>query len=146
MVGRDRVDKSGTVPDVSGQLETMQRFEICCKANAWDDAKKALKLPTLLEGEALAVWLELSEAEQADYKIAKDSKLTPVAFVSMDEFHKRKLRPGEPLSIFVQDVKRLLLQAMPDLDQGTRNQLLHHQVIAGLPVHVNRQLRAMLMT
>ena len=125
--------------------EWFQRFEICCKANAWDDAKKALKLPTLLEGEALAVWLELSEAEQADYKIAKEkmnSKLTPVAFVSMDEFHKRKLRPGEPLSIFVQDVKRLLLQAMPDLDQGTRNQLLLHQVIAGLPVHVGRQLRA----
>ena len=55
--------------DAGDVREWFQRFEICCKANAWDDAKKALKLPTLLEGEALAVWLELSEAEQADYKI-----------------------------------------------------------------------------
>ena len=36
-----------------------QRFEICATANQWDGAKKALKLPTLLESEALAIWLEL---------------------------------------------------------------------------------------
>ena len=29
-----------------------------------NDGKKATKLPTLLEGEALAVWLELPEAIQ----------------------------------------------------------------------------------
>ena len=40
--------------------EWFQRFEICAAANQWDGAKKALKLPTLLEGEALAIWLELS--------------------------------------------------------------------------------------
>ena len=40
--------------------EWFKWFEICCSANDWNDATKALKLPTLLEG-ALAVWLELSE-------------------------------------------------------------------------------------
>ena len=32
---------------------------------------KALKLPALLEGEALAIWLELSDDDQKDYKEAK---------------------------------------------------------------------------
>ena len=35
------------------------------------DTMKALKLRSLLEGEALAVWMELSEAEKEDYKSAK---------------------------------------------------------------------------
>ena len=35
------------------------KIEICATANQWDGAKKALKLPTLLESEALAIWLEL---------------------------------------------------------------------------------------
>jgi len=31
------------------------RFKICCKANDWDATVQAVKLPTLLEGEALVV-------------------------------------------------------------------------------------------
>ena len=29
-----------------------QRFEICARANGWEAATKATRLPTLLEGEA----------------------------------------------------------------------------------------------
>ena len=36
----------------------------------------------------------------------------------------------------------LLLQAMPDLDTTTRDQLLLHQFVAGLPQAVSPQLRA----
>ena len=46
-------------------------FEICCKANDWNAATKAAKLPTLLEGGALAVWLELTEEDKEDYGKAK---------------------------------------------------------------------------
>ena len=59
-------------PFASGDVnEWCQRFEICSKANEWNNATMALKLPTLLEGEALAVWMELTEDEQKDYKVAK---------------------------------------------------------------------------
>ena len=65
--------------------EWSQRFEICAAANQWDGAKKALKLPTLLEGKALAIWLELSTEQKADYAVAKErliAKMAPTEFVS----------------------------------------------------------------
>ena len=42
----------------SGKItEWFTCFEICIKANERNEATQALKLPTLLEGEALASWL-----------------------------------------------------------------------------------------
>ena len=125
--------------------EWFSRYDIFCKANGRNDATKALKLPTILEGEALAVWLELSEEHQGCYATAKEENCTalmPMEFVSLDEFHRRKMRPGEALSIFVHDLKKLLEQAMLGLDKKSRNQFLLHQFLAGMPDAVSRQLRA----
>ena len=100
-------------------------------------------MPTLLEGEALAVWLELSEAEQADYKVVKEkliAKLRPAGFVLLDEFHARKLRPDESPSLFRHELKKLLERAMPGVDTATRDRLLIHQFLLGLPIGISRQL------
>jgi len=63
-------------------------------------------------------------------------------FVSLDNFHKRKLRPGEALLVFYHDLKKLLNLAMPTLEAAGQKQLLLHQLIAGLPNSVSKQLRA----
>ena len=68
--------------------------------------------------------------------------MSPVKFVSLEEFHARKLLPGESLSVFVHQLKRLLNQAMPTVDAGTKGQLLLHQFVTGLPSRVSKQLRA----
>ena len=84
-----------------------QGFEICCSANQWNDEAKARKLPTLLKGEALVTWLELSEEQKDDYKVAKEQlikKMAPTEFVSLEEFHSRKMRPGEAIALYLHDL------------------------------------------
>ena len=64
---------------------------------------KAVKLPTLLESEALAVWLDLTEEQQSDYLVTVDklkSKLVPIGFSSLEAFHTRKLQPGKAFHFF----------------------------------------------
>ena len=122
--------------------EWFQRFEICCRVKGWGNQAQALKLPTLLEGEALAVWLELSAEQEASYATAKkeiSDTIMPMEFVSLEEFHLRKLRPREALSVFVHSGKKLLDQPMPELEKNARDQLLLHQFLAGIPNAVSRQ-------
>ena len=49
-----------------------------------------LKQLTLLEGEALAVWMELSEEDKEDYAEVKKvikSKLLPTTFMALEKFN-----------------------------------------------------------
>ena len=74
--------------------DLFKRYDICCRANGWDASTKALKLLTLLEREALAVWSDLEEEQQSDYDKAKEkisNTIMPTEFVSLDEFKRRKL-------------------------------------------------------
>jgi len=57
----------------------IQRFEIYYRANDWDDEMKPKKLPMLLEGKALAVWLELTPEEQASYTTSKEKIVLRIA-------------------------------------------------------------------
>ena len=68
--------------------------------------------------------------------------MSPVQFVSIDDFHRQKLLPSESLSVFAHELKRLMDQAMPDEDAATRKQLLIHQFLTGIPDKVSKQLRA----
>ena len=88
--------------------EWFSRFEVCCCANAWCDETKALKLPTLLEGEPLSIWLEVTEEEQAVYETMKQkiiTKMAPIAFSSLQEFHNRKMLQGETVSLYLFELK-----------------------------------------
>ena len=126
-------------------VEWFRRFEVCCHANDWGNEMKAKKLPTLLEGKAIAIWFELTTEEQQSYSSAKEKiiqRIVPAHFVSLADFHKRTLRPGESLSVFSHELKRLLEQALLSADASTSKELLLHQFISGLPSSWSKQLRA----
>ena len=53
-----------------------------------------------------------------------------------------KLRPGEVLSVFMHKLRKLLGQAMPDLEALARDQLLLQQLLTGLPPAFSCQLGA----
>ena len=103
----------------------------------------ALKLPTLLEGEVLSVWLELTDEQQKDYKEAKKqlvAKMVPMGFMSLEDFHRRKLQPSDSPSVYLHDLKRLLDQALPDPKANARKQVVH-QFMSGLPTNISAQLK-----
>lgn len=90
--------------------EWFKRFEICSKTNQQNDTK-AVKLPTLLEGEVLAIWLGLSEEEQDNFSVVTEkliNAMKPTVFVSLEDFHRQKLHPSELVSVFVHNPKGLL--------------------------------------
>ena len=68
--------------------------------------------------------------------------MVPTAFVSLQEFHNRKLLPDETILLYLYELRRILEQAMAGLAKEARDQLLIHQFLAGLPEPVSRQLRA----
>ena len=72
-------------PFASGDVhEWFKQFDICCRTNGWNAATKALKFPTLLEGEALAAWSDLKEEQQSNYNTAKEkinNTMMPTDFV-----------------------------------------------------------------
>ena len=102
---------------------------------ARNDEPKDIKLPTLIKGEALAIWLELCEEEPQDYKTAKKllcKQIMSMEFISLEDFHKRLHRQGESLSVFLHDLKKLLSTAIPNLEASAQNQLQLHQLLVGL--------------
>jgi len=77
--------------DTGNASKWLQCFEICSHANGWDNDKIALILLTLLEGELLAIWLELTGDEQKDYAAMSKKiidAIKPMSFVSLEDYHK----------------------------------------------------------
>ena len=84
--------------------------------------------------------MELSEEQQRKYAIVKReicAAMMSMEFISLDGFHRRKLQLGEAISVFVHSLKKLLEQAMPDLEKPAQDK---HQFLAGVPEAVSRQL------
>ena len=68
--------------------------------------------------------------------------MMPMNFVSLDDFHHRKLRPGEAITLYAHYLRKLLTHAIPDMVAASKEPLLLHQFLTGIPESISRQLRA----
>ena len=90
--------------------------------------------------------MELNEEDKEDYaevkKVTK-SKLLPTTFTALEKFNGKLTLPSETLPLYLHDLKQLLDQAMPELPNKVREQLLLHQFLAGLPSAISKQLHSL---
>ena len=71
-----------------------------------------------------------TQDEQKNIATAKEKmiqKMAPTRFISLEKFQKRKLLPGEAISLYLHELKMLLDQAMPELAAEAQQQFLVHQ-------------------
>ena len=76
-------------------------------------------------------------------KVAKEcliTKMVPSEFISLEEFHSQMVRPGEEVTLYLYNLKRLLPQAMPELAENAHQPLLLHQFLSRLLDAISQQL------
>ena len=98
------------------------------RMDRWKNDAMVVKLPTLLEGEALAVFTEIGEDERKDYQKVRDAVKrvfhpTEAQFSVLKQFEKRQLLPGESPRMFLHSLKRFLNAAMPELEVMSKEKL-----------------------
>ena len=66
--------------------EWLSRYDICASANGWNDEANALRIPTLLEKEALAIFLDISEEDRKVYENVKQALVKALISLSRMRF------------------------------------------------------------
>ena len=135
-------------PFADGDISTwLRRFDLCCSANRWDAHDKVVRLPTLLQGRAFAVFERLTQQQTDTYdhliaalKTAFEPRTEERRRLATRQLNSRTLQTGEDLDVFVRDLERLLDRAQPGLSAELRRQQLIDRFIAGLPEVVSDQL------
>ena len=89
---------------------------------------KAVKMPTLLEGEALAAWIDLAEETKKDYETAKKQLMTyrrahADRLYALGQISRQEITTGR-------------------VRHATTYSFIMDQFIAGQPLRVSRELRA----
>lgn len=126
-----------------------KRFEVCAAANGWDNAKKLLRLPTLLRGRAWAIYDSLDEDSTDTYAHLKSALLRRLCpdteedrLAAREQLSKRKLREGrESIDEVARDLEKLLDKASPGLPVEIRDTELRYHLINSLPERIALQLK-----
>ena len=126
-----------------------KRFEVCAAANGWDDAKKLLRLPTLLKGRAWAIYDALGEGDTDTYDHLKDALLQRLSpdteedrLAARERLSRRKLQEGrESIDEVARDLEKLLDKSSPGLPTAIRDTELRYHLINSLPERIAFQLK-----
>lgn len=126
--------------------EWIVRFKICADSNGWEEAKRHTKIATFLEGEALAVYLELTDVDKEDFEkivaaLEKNFHPDTEHINTMATFNSRDLLPNETPRVYLHVLKELL--KCTDIDATAHEKLVFYRFVSGLPSDISTQIKAM---
>ena len=123
--------------------EWLTRFNICAASNGWDDTKKYAKIATFLEGEALAVYLEMDKTKDkfSDLVTELENNFHPPSeeFNVISAFNERRMLLNETPRLFLHELKKLLKSS--GIPKSAHEKLLLHQFICGLPPSIRSHIK-----
>ena len=119
--------------------EWVRKVELVASLQEISDLEKFVPL-FLIDG-AFAVYERLEEHVKKDYMKLKGALISAFSlsrYQAFEEFSSRKLRGGEPVDIYVADIRRLSSLISP----STPEEWLVSKVVSGLPDEMRKQLLA----
>ena len=122
----------------------LEKFGHIAAANSWKREDWAKLVPAYLDGQALAVFARLSDADKTDFdkmRLALLEAFRSPPQLAMTAFQTRRLRPDESVDEYAYHLRRLLADAMPALaDETAQSAMLVHQFVAGLPENFRHKI------
>ena len=120
------------------------KFRVVAHLQGWHTrSKRADNLPLFLDKGAFTVWSQLSDSTKKDDEAILDA-LRSAFGGTVDEsyraFVQRRLRPDEPVDVFLADLQRLLSLSGHTASLSD-NPILKQQFLAGIPQEFATQLR-----
>ena len=138
-----------SVPPEFKGLESAERwfarYDICCRANGWDEATKLAQVLPLMAGEALDFLLELTEGELKEYQTIRERMIREFDNSELREhyilqFKSRRLKDGEDYKSLMRDLRVLASKAYGDFDEGPRRLLIEDRFKEEMPEKVSGML------
>ncbi len=119
------------------------RFNLVAAAKKWDEVKQLSIVPALLRGKLVEIFVDLEDEEKADIKTLKRALsaragLTSDPLASARRFNDRKQEPGEKVSNYARELKRLYSRAYPGED--AQSIVLVQRFLTGLQAPISQQL------
>ena len=131
---------SDLIPLFSGDSdfnEWIRKVELIADLQKVRDWEKFV--PLFLSGGAFSVYESLSDADKTDYdrlKAAMSRAFSPNCFRAFEQFVARRCKVGEPVDVFLADLRRLAALVKPDPDDAW----IRCAFVRGLPEPIRHQL------
>ena len=130
------------IPEFDGTSQAVEewlaKLELTCKLRGITELHTVV--PLRLTGGAFAVYQQLTTANKEEYVKIKEALLAAFAadkFIAYEQFIARKLQDGEPVDVYLADLRRLA-----ELFGGISDSALSCAFVAGLPEASRHILRA----